>query len=42
MVKTFAMQQAKNASKSEEKVRDMVKAFQRDIHSGSTNVNVRI
>lgn len=43
MVRTFAMQQAKNVSKSEEKVKEITKAFNREIHSGSTGgINVRI
>ena len=43
MVRTLAMQQAKNASKAEEKVKQITKTFQAEIHSGSTGgLNVRI
>ncbi len=37
------MQMSKNVIKSEEKVKRIMKAFQSDIHSGSTGgINVRI
>ena len=43
MVKTVAKQMVKNVTKAEDKVKEITKAFQRDIHSGSTGgINVRI
>lgn len=43
MVKTLALQQARNASKAEEKVKKLMEEFSRDIHSGSTGgLDVRI
>ena len=43
MVRTLAMQQIRNVSKSEEKVKRIMNEFQSDIHSGSTGgINVRI
>lgn len=43
MVRTLAMQQAKNVTKSEQKAKRLMEEFQAAIHSGSTGgINVRI
>jgi hypothetical protein len=43
MVRTLAMQQIRNVTKAEDKVKRLTKEFQSDIHSGSTGgINVRI
>tara|TARA_B100000959_G_scaffold153427_1_gene160926 strand:+ start:881 stop:1081 length:201 start_codon:yes stop_codon:yes gene_type:complete len=43
MVRTLAMQQVKNVTKAEDKVKRLTNEFQQDIHSGSTGgINVRI
>ena len=43
MVRTLAMQQVKNVTNAEDKVKRLTNEFQQDIHSGSTGgINVRI
>lgn len=42
-VRAFAQAQAKIVTKSEDKVKEIMREFQKDIHSGSTGgLNVRI